>query len=97
MAELFASLQFSPNLSSIMERSHSVLNVWRLHDLPPVSTSSKVFFIFPTWKNFYTGPNSAVNILEVNKESSGLAVTTAMSDGKSRGCRDKVQENTMIP
>ena len=29
------SIQFSPNLSSIMQLSPSVLNVWRLHDLPP--------------------------------------------------------------
>ena len=32
-------LQFSPNLSSIMQRSDFILNVWRLHDLPPLPTT----------------------------------------------------------
>ena len=35
----FLPLQFSPNLSSIMQRLNSVLDVWRLHDLPHFSTT----------------------------------------------------------
>ena len=34
-------LQFSPNLLSIMQRSTSALNVWRLHDLPPHPTTNR--------------------------------------------------------
>ena len=33
--------RFSPNLSSVVERSKSTLNVWRLHDLPPLSTPTR--------------------------------------------------------